>query len=50
MEKWEIEMLHIYNRPLFNQSQQWKHQTHPAITWLKLTTETLEQGVKYVQS
>ena len=22
----------------------------PAITWSKLTTETLEQGVKYVQS
>ena len=24
--------------------------THPAITCLKLTIETLEQGVKYVQS
>ena len=24
--------------------------TQPAITCLKLTTETLEQGVKYVQS
>ena len=22
----------------------------PAVTWLKLTTETLEEGVKYVQS
>ena len=31
MEKWEIEMLNIYNRPLLKQSQQWKHQTHPAI-------------------
>ena len=24
--------------------------TQPAITFLKITTETLEQGVKYVQS
>ena len=24
--------------------------TQPAITWPKLATETLEQGVKYVQS
>ena len=24
-------MLNIYNRPLLKQSQQWKHQTHPAI-------------------
>ena len=24
--------------------------TQPAITWSKLTIETLEQGVKYVQS
>ena len=24
--------------------------TQPAIAWSKLTTETLEQGVKYVQS
>ena len=24
--------------------------TQPAITCLKLTTETLEQGVKYIQS
>ena len=25
-------------------------QTQPVITWSKLTIETLEQGVKYVQS
>ena len=25
-------------------------QSQPAITWSKLTIETLEQGVKYVQS
>ena len=27
-----------------------KHITQPTITWSKLTTETLEQGVEYVQS
>ena len=32
---------------LFNCFQ---HSTQPAITCSKLTTETLEQGVKYVQS
>ena len=27
-----------------------QHYTQPAITWSELTTETLEQGVKSVQS
>ena len=30
--------------------QNWKPQTQPAFTYSKLTIETLEQGVKYVQS
>ena len=28
----------------------WMSPTHKTLTWSKLTIETLEQGVKYVQS
>ena len=36
-----MNMLRIYRRSVYG--------TQPAITCLKLTVETLEQGVKYVQ-
>ena len=35
---------------LCSETNSQKYASHPAITCLKLTIETLEQGVKYVQS
>ena len=41
-------LLKVYKSFLFRQSK--KNVVQPAITCLKLTIETLEQGLKYVQS
>ena len=42
--------LKYFRRGLFVQCKQWKHHSNPSRHLPKLTIETLEQGVKYVQS
>ena len=44
-----LEYWNIYNR-IISLLKKPKKKTHPAFTYSKLTTETVEQGVKYVQS